>query len=102
MGKEFKNGQFIGLSQITEDVFENREKTAKKALKIPTKLEVFVSMSAKAGPFCQGGNIDNCVHYASCALCVDPSRIETALERVPVYSLEETLDVEACLNQQMN
>ena len=102
MAKRIKNGQFIGLSEITETSLEKKEKEAKKASKIPTKLEIFVSMGVKTGQNCKGGDIDSCQNYASCALCIDPSRIETALERVPVYSLKEVLDVEKCLAQQVN
>jgi len=98
-------GKFEGLAEITAKKIERQSKLATAAVaapEFPTKKEPIIRLTARTGQNCKGGTelhfdaIDNCQHFFTCGLCVDPSRVYTSTTlKNRVVGLEEVFDTVA-------
>jgi hypothetical protein len=65
------------------------------APEFPTKKVPIAKVFAMTGQNCQDGNIDMCQNFASCAKCIDKSRIETAVDKKIIVGAKEIIDAQA-------
>ena len=85
------------IVKTTGDLIADKNKAdiIMAAPEFPTKEVPLAKVFATKGQNCQSGNIDKCQNFAWCAKCIDPSRIETAVDKKIIVGVREIIDCKA-------